>query len=403
MPLADIYKIARPLPADHQREEIPHGVAGTAYTIERMKKLVLGSNQGKRDMRLRPLVGKIIEKCPQKDYLCYAKAIHDYVCYKIKYAYDPVDIELVEDPMNIIKAGIADCDSKCILFCALCEQIGLPCRFVTIKHNDFASEYTHVFSEVLINNQWITSDCTMPSKPFGWKPPASMPRKEWPVSQSAESAGAPSFDPLNLSGLSGLSCCGNGVINMTNLMSELGCPECGGTCGGEGLSAVKRERKKKHAGVLMAIAAQQRRIDKLKDHMKKAPNAPKERILANIARHEAIIAKLKARAGLSGDHVNHGKHEGWDKQKTHANHGQHKGWSKGRHVGRPGDLKSYHDEEAEAEGLFGTDRPTHANHGKHKGWDKRNAQHPNRGQHKGWSKGRHVGRPGGQHALYPAA
>ncbi len=224
MPMTDLDPLARSLPADHFRIEIPEGVKGTAATIERMIKLI---NNGKRDGRLRTVVGQeVISKCPQKDYYCYAKAIHDYVCHKIKYAYDPVDVELIEDPMNIIQAGIADCDSKCILFCAMCEQVGLPCRLVTVKPSLMADEYTHVFSEVNIKGKWVSSDCTMPKEKFGWSPPDDMPRKVWPVSESARH------------------------LDDSNMVIGLGCSDCGGTCakcnkGGDLLSELGMDGGKK--------------------------------------------------------------------------------------------------------------------------------------------------------------
>jgi len=154
-------------------------------------------NFGKRDMRLRPIIGKIIKPCAQKDYFCYAKKIHDYWTHEIKYAYDPVDVELIEDAFNSSNAGIADCDSKCIGFCSFCEQIGLPCRLVTYKTSATSDEYLHVASQVKIPGKgWVTSDCTMPKHEFGWSPPESMPSRTWTVSKNGEDGEA-----LMMSGL----------------------------------------------------------------------------------------------------------------------------------------------------------------------------------------------------------
>lgn len=234
--LADLDPLAKSLPSDHHRMEISSGVKGTAETIERMLKLI---QIGKRDMRLRPVIGEVIANCKQKDYRCYAKAIHDYVCYKIKYAYDPVDIELIEDPINIIKAGIADCDSKCILFCSMCEQIGLPCRLVTVKSSMLSDEFSHVFAEVNIKGQWVASDCTMPDKGFGWSPPSDMPRKTWGVSETAKSmdSGGPDILGLGRMGCADKAKCSCGCSDKEPMMSALG------------LGSHRRKGKKRRSGM----------------------------------------------------------------------------------------------------------------------------------------------------------
>ena len=173
------------LPGNHKRSIVPNGRAGTAETIKRMISL---AQHGKRDMRVRKAILQAIADCPQKDFYCYAQGIHNFVNHKIKYAYDPVSVELVESPHHILEAGIADCDSKCILFASMCENIGLPVRFVTVKSSELSDEYSHVFSQVKVKGKWIGSDCTMPGKPFGWEPPLTMPRAYWPVTPGAEEA-----------------------------------------------------------------------------------------------------------------------------------------------------------------------------------------------------------------------
>ncbi len=171
------------LPADHQSEEISTGTAGTAQTIERMRQL---AQRGKRSALYRETLGKLVRKCKQKDYKCYAKAVHDFCTNEIHYVHDPVDVEYVESPEHVLRAGIADCDSKCILFAALCENMGMPVQFVTVRGNPMSPEFTHVYCRVNIPGVgWTASDTTMPNKPFGWEP-KGLPEKVWPVSEGAQ-------------------------------------------------------------------------------------------------------------------------------------------------------------------------------------------------------------------------
>jgi len=174
--------LSSPLPANHVRTWIPGGYLGTAATISKMRDLV---TQGKRDFRVRKALGRIVRGCPSKDYHCYAKAIHAFCRDEIRYVFDPQNVELVESPWSILESGIADCDSICVLAAALYEQAGFPTRFVTIKADGKKPDtFSHVFVEVKVPGKgWMGSDCTQPGRDFGWSPPASYPRKEWPGSK----------------------------------------------------------------------------------------------------------------------------------------------------------------------------------------------------------------------------
>lgn len=191
--------LGSPLPQDHVRIEIPGSNSGTAATIGHMQRLVSdskgrwkmrqGVDNGKRDFKLRTLVGSLIQSCGHKDYECYARKCYDFCATKIKYAYDPVNVELIEAPERILESKIADCDSICVLLASMCENIGLPCKFVTIKADPAnPNEFSHVYTMVGIPQKngkprkWIAMDPTMPQKGFGWEPPPAFPRKEWPAS-----------------------------------------------------------------------------------------------------------------------------------------------------------------------------------------------------------------------------
>lgn len=190
-----LLRLSSPLPSDHRRIEIPSGLPGTAATIGYMKKAVRQDREkfrrglvehGKRDFRIRQVLGKIIEDCDQKDYYCYAKAVHDFVKFKIKYVHDPVDVELVESPWHILQSGIADCDSKCGLEGAFYECMGMPYQFVTVKGIPGSNEFSHVYGRVKVPGRgWIATDTTMPNKPFGWEP-KGLPEKTWDMTPMEE-------------------------------------------------------------------------------------------------------------------------------------------------------------------------------------------------------------------------
>lgn len=169
------------LPSNHQRVWIPGGNLGTSATIRRMQALV---THGKRDFRVRKILKDILAGCTSKDYLCYAVAIHDWVQSNVKFVFDPNGVEMIEAPWEILQSQVGDCDSICVLCATLYEQAGFPSRFVTIMADASRPDaYSHVFLEVSVPGKgWLGSDCSMPGKPFGWKPSEKHPRKEWPGS-----------------------------------------------------------------------------------------------------------------------------------------------------------------------------------------------------------------------------
>ena len=195
--LTDIFLHDLPgnLPADHSRDWIPAGYLGTAATIARMKEFV---TEYKRNFEIRKLAAKIIQGCPAKDYYCYAKALYEFCRDRIKYVYDPHMVELVESPLKVLEAGIADCDSVCTLLASLNESIGLKTRFRTVKADakrpdDFSHVYCVVrvpasrFSQSKING-WIPEDATLPDKKFGWEPksPQIIGYKDWAASKDKD-------------------------------------------------------------------------------------------------------------------------------------------------------------------------------------------------------------------------
>lgn len=195
----------------HSREWIPGGDAGTAATIARMRDMV---DAGKHSEEIRQeFISPILHgqmypnrQCAAKDYLCYVRNFFEFCRDKILYVYDPAGIELVEHPLLVLRKKMADCDSVCVALCTLCESVGLPCRFVTIR-SDAANPdvFTHVYCECKVPRKgWVPMDATM-SHPFGWAPDPKYPRKNWPASSTSEGGQEDNVSGLNGLGLSPFS------------------------------------------------------------------------------------------------------------------------------------------------------------------------------------------------------
>lgn len=179
-------QLAGKLPPGHSRTTIPSGVCGTAATIRVMQQMV---ELERRNTDIRPYIAQAIQGCSQKDYLCYAQAIWQWVKSNIKYVFDPHDVEMVERPLVILsKTRMGDCDSTATLLAAMYENIDLPARFVTVKADKSnPDEFSHVFTEVQVKGKWYGADVTVPGKSFGWAPGPQYPRRVWPANPSRRS------------------------------------------------------------------------------------------------------------------------------------------------------------------------------------------------------------------------
>lgn len=170
------------LPGGVLREELSgDGNAVTAQTISRMRDMV---SLGKREPKIRELVGQLAFSCGAKDYYCYARAAHNFCRDEIRYVFDPSGVELIENPVRILETKAADCDSIVILMASICESMGFPCRFVTIKADlQRPDDFSHVFLEVKVPRfGWVGSDPTQPTRDFGWEAGPEYARKTWPAS-----------------------------------------------------------------------------------------------------------------------------------------------------------------------------------------------------------------------------
>ena len=199
------------LPSDHVRRSIPSGKAGTAATIREMQRFV---EKNKRNGRIKEYLYAMIGGCPQKDYLCYAKSIYEWVIQNTRYIWDPNQVEMVQDPFYVLsQTRVGDCDDMATLMAMLYEFIDLPARFVTVKADASApGEYSHVFTEVKVPGRgWMGADTTMPQKGFGWVPPAQYPRKTWPA--TTERLSDPKDDKLEGLGMRDFATTGQPLIN----------------------------------------------------------------------------------------------------------------------------------------------------------------------------------------------
>jgi transglutaminase-like putative cysteine protease len=85
-----------------------------------------------------------------------AAAIYRFLKNHIRYTRDPIDVELLQDPVITLAWRTGDCDDISVLGASLAESIGLPTRFVLYSRQGGVPH--HVLFEVRTDEGWLPID-----------------------------------------------------------------------------------------------------------------------------------------------------------------------------------------------------------------------------------------------------
>lgn len=148
----------------YQLHGIPNGPEGVAETLRLMSLIV---NKYKKSPVVRELALRLVGRQPQKNWVKEADAVHCFVRDRIRYVKDVRGVETLQTPEQTLRLGQGDCDDKSMLSAALLEAIGHKTRFAAVGM--VPGHYSHVFTQVFLNGQWVTMDGTEPW-PLGKNP-----------------------------------------------------------------------------------------------------------------------------------------------------------------------------------------------------------------------------------------
>lgn len=144
--------------------EIPGGRAGVAATLRAMRDIV---REARTDFFIRQTTQQVIANVLGKDWRGEADAVFQWVRNNIRYTMDPVDVETLHTPAQVLFARQGDCDDFSILLAAMLRSIGHPVAFKAVGFQ--AGELTHVYVLTLIGERWIALDATEAGE-LGWEP-----------------------------------------------------------------------------------------------------------------------------------------------------------------------------------------------------------------------------------------
>lgn len=191
------------------RAPLADGTAGTAQTIALMRKLV---DDAVKDPQFVRFAVDLVRNVPDYDEYGEVFALFEWVRGNIRYTKDPVTVEKLYPPAELLKIRAGDCDDISMLMGALAIALGYPARLVTVAADASApNEFSHVYTEVEMpagSGNWIATDAARPNSSLGLEPPVYYRKRAWSLTDSTSEDLKGCTRMRGLSGLSGL---GDGV------------------------------------------------------------------------------------------------------------------------------------------------------------------------------------------------
>lgn len=204
------------------RQPLANGEAGTAQTIAVMRRLVEGAL---RDSSFVRKVSDIVRPVAPFDDVGEVQQIYDWVRRNIRFTKDPVTVEKLYPPQELLKIRSGDCDDHSMLTAAAAMTVGYPARWITISTNaESPEEFTHIWTEAEAppgSGNWIPMDTARLDSSFGSEPPMFFRKRAWDVASDhyVDLAGNKRRMPKFLSGYyAGLG--QDGDINWTPIVSQ---------------------------------------------------------------------------------------------------------------------------------------------------------------------------------------
>ncbi len=111
--------------------KIGEGDEGIARTIRAIDDMV---NRYCVDWNIISIAREITRHCPERDKEAEADALFEWVKSNIKFMNDPLEAELLQNPLITLKYKVGDCDDFCILLGSLNKAIGNRVFYVTVSY-----------------------------------------------------------------------------------------------------------------------------------------------------------------------------------------------------------------------------------------------------------------------------
>ncbi len=123
------------------------------------------------DVQIKHIANRVVSSGCESGRVCHAKALYYFVRDNIKYISDPLGVEYVEDPKEVVKSGGGDCESGSILLANLMESVGIRSQLVLISGHAYVRVVLpEAVSGDKIEDDWVYMDWTCDNCDFGEVP-----------------------------------------------------------------------------------------------------------------------------------------------------------------------------------------------------------------------------------------
>lgn len=183
-----------------------------------MRRLV---DQAQKDAAFVRFAVDIVRNVAAYDEFGEVSALFSWVLEQIRYTKDPVTVEKLYPPQELLKIRAGDCDDISMLMGALAIALGYSARLITIAADPGSpDEFSHVYTEVECpagSGNWIPLDAARPNAQFGLQPPGYFRKRAWSLTDD-------SHQDLNgtrrLRGLSGYRSLGDDSVDWGNVLQQ---------------------------------------------------------------------------------------------------------------------------------------------------------------------------------------
>ena len=113
----------------------------------------------------------VVSHTVPRDRVSQIRAISDYVSRRFRFVPDPIGVELLRDPTEMIFAmqqrgyTQGDCDDAAMVIATLGMANGIPARFRALAFYSPDAPYTHVIADLCaVSGRWFPLDVTKPQR-----------------------------------------------------------------------------------------------------------------------------------------------------------------------------------------------------------------------------------------------
>lgn len=164
---------------------MPTGDRGTEFTVAKIRELV---HQGMTDQLINRQAMAIVHAAGVQpfDFAGEIRAVFDWVRRSIRFFKDIDGVETLRTAHEILTIRGGDCDDiNAVLMPSLLLTIGHSVRLVTISSDaDAPRQFSHIYCEVEIGNQWVPLDAARRDPQFGKGPNNYFRKRIWSLTDS---------------------------------------------------------------------------------------------------------------------------------------------------------------------------------------------------------------------------